>query len=152
MLHCYANYVILPIYHDTTITLTIIFIRYGCIQVCPSKIGSIFSFCKEGKVASYKTSSMCTIPLLFHFMSESCWRKRFRTCGNQGKIVFVRVSGRIPLHYQYLFALVQIVPSWHVIIHTHAQHRLTCVHRSTLVNYVHFYSPSPAAFLLWLLV
>lgn len=104
------------------------------------------------KVASYKTSSMCAIRLLLHFMSESCWRKRFSTCGNQGKIVFVRVSGRILLHYQYLFALVQIVPSWHLLIHTHAQHRLTCVHRSTLANYIHFYSPSPAAFPLWLLL
>lgn len=33
-----------------------------------------------------------------------------------------------------LFVLVQIVLPWHVIIHTHAQHRLTGVHRGTLAN------------------
>lgn len=67
---------------------------------------------------------------MFQFTSAPCRRKGFSVFSNQGKIVFAWVSGWISLLYQSnLFALVQIVPSWHVIIH------ILYMHKAYLVVY-----------------
>lgn len=102
---------------------SVIFVRHGgCVQVCPiwstgktCQIWNNCALCEDGKVifsrgkkrwaTSHSASSMCTISLLFPFMSASCWRKRFGTCGNQGKIVFVWASGWISLLYQRVICL-----------------------------------------------
>lgn len=109
--------------------LNVIFIRRGCSQPCPSRhvkfknhftsfiiCNALFInncarmqkgeyFISEKVCDSYSASSMCTFSLLFQFTSASCRRKRFRTCGNQRKIVFVRVSGWISLLYHRVICL-----------------------------------------------
>lgn len=96
-------------------------------------------------------SSVCAISLLLQFMSVSCCRKRFSTCGNQGKIVFVWLSGWISLLYQRVICLhwFKLFPldmsSFTYSTHTALEHTCLLVYTKTHILAHTFTQPLPSS-------
>lgn len=101
----------------------------------------------KGCATSYTASLLCTVSQLVPFMNESCWKKRFGTCGYQGNIVFVWVSCLISLLYHgviYLHCFKLFPPDASSFIHMHNTD-LNCIHRSTLASLYSLPVPLPCS-------